>query len=44
MNHLSDVLFLDDDEDLRTTFADLVRTIFERSSGDGRQKTVSFTQ
>ena len=30
MEHLSDVLFLDDDEDLRTTFADLVRTIFER--------------
>jgi FixJ family two-component response regulator len=26
----SDVLFLDDDEDLRATFADLVRTIFER--------------
>jgi len=30
MGHVSDVLFLDDDEDLRATFADLVRTIFER--------------
>jgi FixJ family two-component response regulator len=30
MSHLSDVLFLDDDEDLRTTFADLVHTIFDR--------------
>ena len=26
----SDVLFLDDDDDLRATFADLVRTIFAR--------------
>jgi FixJ family two-component response regulator len=30
MGHPSDVLFLDDDEDLRATFADLVRTIFAR--------------
>lgn len=30
MGHQSDVLFLDDDEDLRATFTDLVRTIFER--------------
>ena len=30
MSHLSDVLFLDDDEDLRVTFADLVKTIFDR--------------
>jgi FixJ family two-component response regulator len=30
MGRPSDVLFLDDDEDLRATFADLVRTIFER--------------
>src|SRR5262245_43557956 len=26
----SDVLFLDDDDDLRATFADLVRTVFQR--------------
>jgi FixJ family two-component response regulator len=30
MGHQSDVLFLDDDEDLRTTFTDLVRTVFAR--------------
>ena len=30
MSHPSDVLFLDDDEDLRVTFADLVKTIFDR--------------
>jgi FixJ family two-component response regulator len=30
MGHPSDVLFLDDDDDLRATFADLVRTIFAR--------------
>jgi FixJ family two-component response regulator len=30
MGHASDVLFLDDDEDLRTTFTDLVRSIFDR--------------
>ena len=30
MSHQSDVLFLDDDEDLRATFTDLVRTVFER--------------
>jgi FixJ family two-component response regulator len=30
MGHRSDVLFLDDDEDLRATFADLVRTIYDR--------------
>ena len=30
MVHPSDVLFLDDDDDLRATFADLVRTIFAR--------------
>jgi len=30
MGYPSDVLFLDDDDDLRTTFADLVRTIFAR--------------
>ena len=30
MGHLSDVLFLDDDDDLRATFADLVKTIFAR--------------
>jgi FixJ family two-component response regulator len=30
MGRPTDVLFLDDDEDLRATFADLVRTIFER--------------
>ena len=30
MAPLSDVLFLDDDDDLRATFIDLVRTIFSR--------------
>jgi FixJ family two-component response regulator len=30
MDYHSDVLFLDDDEDLRATFTDLVRTVFER--------------
>ena len=30
MGHLSDVLFLDDDDDLRSTFADLVKTIYAR--------------
>ena len=30
MGHPSDVLFLDDDDDLRATFIDLVRTIFAR--------------
>src|SRR3954454_21482252 len=30
MGHVSDVLFLDDDEDLRVTFTDLVRTVFAR--------------
>jgi FixJ family two-component response regulator len=30
MGHVSDVLFLDDDDDLRATFTDLVRTIFAR--------------
>jgi len=30
MGHPSDVLFLDDDDDLLATFADLVRTIFAR--------------
>jgi FixJ family two-component response regulator len=30
MGYPSDVLFLDDDDDLRTTFSDLVRTIFAR--------------
>ena len=30
MGHVSDVLFLDDDDDLRATFTDLVRTVFAR--------------
>src|SRR4029079_15934681 len=30
MGHLSDVLFLDDDDNLRATFADLVKTIYAR--------------
>ena len=30
MGDASDVLFVDDDEDLRATFTDLVRTIFDR--------------
>ena len=39
MGHPSDVLFLDDDDDLRATFADLVRTIFAREChGIGSQR------
>ena len=30
MRDQAGVLFLDDDEDLRDTFADLVRTVFDR--------------
>jgi FixJ family two-component response regulator len=39
MGHVSDVLFLDDDDDLRATFTDLVRTIFAREClGVGSQR------
>jgi FixJ family two-component response regulator len=39
MGNPSDVLFLDDDDDLRATFIDLVRTIFAREChGIGSQR------